>query len=196
MENCKCVIVGEDSVGKTSILISYTTNRFPEENVPTVFDNYSMNVMVDSKAITLGLWDTAGSDDQGRLRPLCYPQTDVFLICFSIADPSSIEKVRSKYHPEVKHWAPNTPFILVGTKGDLRDDTELQRLAKESGLEWVSPSRGQRTAKELGAYKYVECSAKTQVGLKDVFDEALRSAFDPAKGAKKKGQDGVCCVVQ
>jgi GTPase SAR1 family protein len=52
--------------------------------------------MVDGKTISLGLWDTAGQEDYDRLRPLSYPQTDVFLICFSLVSPPSYENVRTK----------------------------------------------------------------------------------------------------
>lgn len=69
---------------------------------------------VDSIQVSLGLWDTAGQEDYDRLRPLSYPQTDVFLICFSIASPSSFENVTSKWYPEIKHHCPDAPIILVG----------------------------------------------------------------------------------
>ena len=71
-------------------------DQFPLLSVSLVFDNYSANVMVDGKTISLGLWDTAGQEDYDRLRPLSYPQTDVFLICFSLVSPPSYENVRTK----------------------------------------------------------------------------------------------------
>ena len=162
MTNVKCVIVGDGAVGKTCLLISYTTNAFPEDYIPTVFDNYSANVMVDGKPINLGLWDTAGQEDYDRLRPLSYPQTDVFLVAFSLISRPSYENVKQKWYPELKHHCPNCPFILVGTKLDLRSDGTTVAKLRQQNQTPISLEEGQEMAKTIGATKYLECSALTQ----------------------------------
>merc|ERR1719197_1322272 len=99
--------------------------------------------MVDGKPINLGLWDTAGQEDYDRLRPLSYPQTDVFLICFSVISPTSFENVAVKWHPEISHHAPEVPFILVGTKMDLRDDTDTVSKLKANAQKPISKAEAQ-----------------------------------------------------
>lgn len=186
MQSIKCVVVGDGAVGKTCLLISYTTNAFPGEYIPTVFDNYSANVMVDGKTISLGLWDTAGQEDYDRLRPLSYPQTDVFLICFSLVSPPSFENVKTKWYPEICHHAPSTSVILVGTKLDLREDPATIEKLRERRMTAISYQQGLQMQREIKAIKYLECSAMTQQGLKNVFDEAMRAVLSPVRHESRK----------
>ena len=176
------------------MLISYSTDTFPEEYIPTVFDNYQANVMVDEKPISLGLWDTAGQEDYDRLRPLSYPHTDVFLICFSIISPTSFDNVKNKWHQEIAHHCPGVPFVLVGTKEDMRNDaTTVAALARKNSKP-VTREQGMALATELKASCYMECSAKTQKGLKDVFDTAIKAALS-AKKAKSAKQAKGCTIL-
>ncbi|KAJ2160533.1 Rho GTPase [Coemansia sp. RSA 552] len=186
MQTIKCVVVGDGAVGKTCLLISYTTNKFPSEYVPTVFDNYAVTVMIGDEPYTLGLFDTAGQEDYDRLRPLSYPQTDVFLVCFSVASQASFENVKEKWFPEVLHHCPGVPCLIVGTQMDLRDDTATIEKLNRNRLKFISEEQGAQLAKELNAVKYVECSALTQKGLKNVFDEAIVAALEPPAPKKNK----------
>lgn len=149
--------------------------------------------MAEGQPVSLGLWDTAGQEDYDRLRPLSYPNTDVFLICFSIDDPGSYTNVRAKWLPEISHHldssAPGADgrrakIILVGTKLDLRDDSETLDRLRRAGTAPITYQQGVQLAKEIGAVRYMECSALTQQGLKAVFDEAIRVVLFPTKEEK------------
>eukprot|EP01089_Gocevia_fonbrunei_P002544 TRINITY_DN1249_c0_g1_i3.p1 TRINITY_DN1249_c0_g1~~TRINITY_DN1249_c0_g1_i3.p1 ORF type:complete len:204 (-),score=44.21 TRINITY_DN1249_c0_g1_i3:86-697(-) len=175
MQNVKCVVVGDGAVGKTSLLISYTENRFPVDYVPTVFDNFTTGVEVDGKLINFALWDTAGQEEYSRLRALSYPETDVFLLCFSVVSPASFDNIKTKWFPEINHNCPGAKCILVGTKIDLREDK--QTLENTKGEKLPTTENGQKLSEEIHAECYLECSALTQDGLKKVFEEAIRAVI-------------------
>ncbi|XP_011695178.1 PREDICTED: ras-like GTP-binding protein Rho1 isoform X1 [Wasmannia auropunctata] len=182
----KLVIVGDGACGKTCLLIVFSKDQFPEVYVPTVFENYVADIEVDGKQVELALWDTAGQEDYDRLRPLSYPDTDVILMCFSIDSPDSLENIPEKWTPEVKHFCPNVPIILVGNKKDLRNDpTTIKELSKMK-QEPVKPEEGRAMAEKINAFAYLECSAKSKEGVREVFETATRAALQVKK--KKRGR--------
>lgn len=151
-------------------------------------------MIVDGKTVNLGLWDTAGQEDYDRLRPLSYPQTDVFMLCYSIISPASFENIRTKWHPEIRHHAPTTPFILVGTKIDLRDNADtLARLA-EKRLAPITPMQGAEMAKVIGARSFIEVSAFNHHNLRQVFEEAVRAAITPVSRKTTKPKQSGCTL--
>ncbi|PKI33251.1 hypothetical protein CRG98_046355 [Punica granatum] len=168
----KCVTVGDGAVGKTCMLICYTSNKFPTDYVPTVFDNFSANVIVEGTTVNLGLWDTAGQEDYNRLRPLSYRGADVFVLAFSL------------WIPELQHYAPGIPVVLVGTKSDLREDKHF--LADHPGLVPVTTAQGEELHKQIGAAYYIECSSKTQQNVKAVFDAAIKVVIKPPQREKER----------
>ena len=175
--NLKVVTVGDGAVGKTTLLIRYTTGTYPWEYIPTVFDNWAANKEVDGTIVLIGLWDIAGGEDYDQLRPLAYPGTDVFLLCFALDAPSSFVNVKERWYPELNHHCPGTPILLVGTKEDLRDDPQVISHLATRGLSPITYQQGLECARDIGAVKYMECSALTEMRVEDVFLEGARAAL-------------------
>ncbi|KNZ58396.1 uncharacterized protein VP01_1937g3 [Puccinia sorghi] len=201
----KLVVTGDGGCGKTCLLIMYSENRFPEAYIPTVFENYVTMVPFptdSSKFVELALWDTAGQEEYDRLRPLSYPESDVIFICFAIDFPTSLANVTDKWHPEVSHFCEGVPLILVGTKVkliDLRKDQRTSDLLAAQGTTPITPQQGQAVAKEIGATYMevirliIQCSAKHNIGVKEVFNAALRLAMRGRKMEKMKRR--VCKIL-
>eukprot|EP00475_Leptophrys_vorax_P010179 TRINITY_DN16852_c0_g2_i1.p1 TRINITY_DN16852_c0_g2~~TRINITY_DN16852_c0_g2_i1.p1 ORF type:complete len:199 (+),score=40.01 TRINITY_DN16852_c0_g2_i1:151-747(+) len=174
----KVVTIGDGAVGKTCLLMRYALGEFPNEYIPTVFDNYSLDVLCEGTTVQVGLWDMGGGEDYGRLRPLSYPQTDIFLLCYSIISPNSFANVRNIWIPEVSQHAPNTPVLLIGTKSDLRGDEEMKEQLAAKGLSMITPEEAVDMGQEVGAVDVLECSAFMGDGVKEVFDKLVRIAVE------------------
>lgn len=187
----KLVIVGDGACGKTCLLIVFSKGTFPEVYVPTVFENYVADVEVDGRKVELALWDTAGQEDYDRLRPLSYPDSNVILICFSIDSPDSLDNVLEKWIPEVLHFCQGVPVILVGCKVDLRNDPVTIKNLQADQQQPVSTSEGQEVAGKIGSKHYLECSARTGEGVREVFETATRASLV----TKEKKKERRKCVV-
>jgi len=187
----KIVTVGDSSCGKTCLHTTFVRDRFPVEYVPRVFESHVFDIRVDGKTVELALWDTVGDEEYDRLRPLSYPDTDVFLMCFSIDSPESLAKVLEKWTPEVRHFCPDVPIILVGNKKDLRNDESTKRELSKMKQEPVKSEEGSLMCERIKAYAYLECSAKTKEGVRDVFTTAVRAALMTNERRNKRK----CCIV-
>lgn len=104
----------------------------------------------------------------------------------------SYNNVRMKWVPEITHHAKGVPFVLVGTKLDLRDDSAW---CHENGITPVATEDGQKLADSVGAKVYIECSALTQTNLKKVFDEAIRIALEAAAKEEVKTKKSKCAIL-
>uniref|UniRef100_A0A8C5CWN7 Rho related BTB domain containing 2a n=3 Tax=Gadus TaxID=8048 RepID=A0A8C5CWN7_GADMO len=197
VETIKCVVVGDNAVGKTRLICARACNatltqyQLLATHVPTVWaiDQYRVcqevlersRDVVDDVSVSLRLWDTFG--DHHKDRRFAYGRSDVVVLCFSIANPNSLYHVKTMWYPEIKHFCPRAPVILVGCQLDLRyADLEAVNRARRplarpiKSNEILAPERGREVAKELGV-PYYETSVVAQFGIKDVFDNAIRAAL-------------------
>jgi len=184
----KLVVVGDGAVGKTSLLIVYATGKFPSQYLPTVFENYTAQMQRGDDSILLHLWDTAGQEDYDRLRPLSYPGSDVVLLCFSLVNKASYEAVRDKWAPEVHHYVPDIPHVLVGLKADLRDAGEKD--PNTGKHQPISTAQGEAMKAEIGAVHYAEVSAKTKDGVTPLFEHIVDIVLKVRAEADGGGDDG------
>ncbi|KAF7347971.1 HHR209Cp [Mycena sanguinolenta] len=151
---------------------------------------------------------SSGSSDpeSDRLRPLTYPKTDVFIVCFSVGSATSLSSVKDKWIPEAIHHCPGVPCVIAATQIDLRppepkikfrfpwqNKTAVQQDQQEGIL--ITTAGGKKFTRELNAAAYVECSAKTLKGVQAVFDAAMIAAVEYQQRdillRHRKGRKGV-----
>lgn len=175
MPQLKIFLLGDEAVGKTCLLIKFTTGSFPDQYMPVVVDNYMQSMTVDDIQVDLVIGDSRGGDEYDRRRYLSSPYTDLFILAFSIASPPSFDSIKTKWLPEMKEHSPNTPFVLVGTKTDLRFDyPTLDALEPIYGHGPLDKSCGEELATEIGAVEYLETSAVRGEGVNELFEEVVK----------------------
>ncbi|KAJ5766858.1 uncharacterized protein N7511_004474 [Penicillium nucicola] len=183
----KMVLLGDGACGKTSALNVFTRGFFPTVYEPTVFENYVHDIFVDGTHVELSLWDTAGQEEFDRLRALSYEDTHVLMLCFSVDSPDSFENVSSKWIAEINDNCPGVRVVLTALKCDLRKDDD------QNDTDAISFDQGLAKAKEIGAVKYLECSAVQNRGIRESFYEAAKVAMEvKPTGASTSSQQ---CVI-
>ncbi|THG97365.1 hypothetical protein EW026_g4615 [Hermanssonia centrifuga] len=163
---------------------------------PTVFENYVHDIYVDEQAVELSLWDTAGQEEFDRLRSLSYAETHVIMMCFSVDNPTSLENVEGKWIDEILEYCPGVKIVLVALKCDLRDDRAVQERLARYGMHTVQYEEGLAVARRIRASRYLECSAKHNRGVSEVFYEAARVSLSTrAKGSGAYSGSGGCVIL-
>ncbi|KAL0489522.1 Ras-related protein Rac [Acrasis kona] len=192
---CKIVAIGDGAVGKTCFLMVYVQNSFPKEYVPTVFENHETYVRSNSgEQVRLSLWDTAGQEEYDNLRHLSYPNTNVFIIMFSAVNKSSLANVETKWIGEIREKCPgNKPIILVATKTDLRDNRDEWVRNNIQEKDVVTTDEGEKMARSIRAYDYIETSSYLQTNISKVVEKALEAHFKGLLPPEK--QEGCCNII-
>ncbi|NXV46516.1 RHOA protein, partial [Uria aalge] len=183
----KLTVVGDDRSGKTCLLFALRHEQLPQSYEPTLFDAYSTDTEVDGKEMKLILCDVAGKNEFSyrNLRSVFYRDTDIILMCFSVDRPGSLQNILDFWVPEIKMFCPAVPIILVATKIELRGDESITKKLTTPGIESINTTEGKALAASIGAYAYLECSAKTKEGV-DTAMEIIRQCALNEKRRRKR----------
>ena len=163
-KTCQILIIGDSSVGKTSLITRYINGTFKEEYLATIgLDFYSKEEIIDNKTINIKLWDTAGQERFKSLTQNYFKNAEGVLLTYDITNNESFENLKDwmasiKKNMEGKNFF--IPIIIIGNKIDMEESREINKEDAE------------KFAKENN-YKQFETSAKTGEGGDNAIRELI-----------------------
>ena len=205
----KIVVIGDMCSGKTSLISAYCRDQFSDLYVPTILTSCMTDAEVLGEKIELVVVEVAGRVDYTRFHQCAYKKMDLVILCYSADNPKSLRAIKDHWVPELTTFAPNVPYILVGTKKDIREEidyeTELSRQSKTEAAnnnlsvagtrngcgddlqdKFVTTRQGLEAAELIGAKDFIECSAMYRDRTRDVFETAAKIALRQSPRRKKK----------
>lgn len=162
--HCKLVLLGNSSVGKSSLTIRFVKGDYfdyQESTIGAAFLTKSMIHPESGKEIKFEIWDTAGQERYHSLAPMYYRGASAAIVCYDITDRSSLDKAKI-WAKEVTSSNPDVVIAFIGTKLDLENHRS------------VSIEEGQIYAEENG-YIFMETSAKKNIHVNEVFEAIVRA---------------------
>ncbi|KAL5104781.1 Rho-related GTP-binding protein RhoG [Taenia crassiceps] len=178
----KCVVVGDERIGKSCFIARLSGHSFHSQYCPTMVNLTSVRTMREGHLMLIDCWDTPGAHHLQNIRRLTYQGTHIFAVCFSVVIPESFESVHTKWMKEIRELGPPDAFvILIGLQADLRGDEEVNRRLHEEGLQGPTPDACAALAESIGALKYFECSSKMQTGFCDVIEKLTTVIPNPTR---------------
>ena len=166
--SAQLLIIGDSSVGKTSILTRYSNGTFKEDYIATVgLDYYSKNEFLNGKTIHVKIWDTAGQERYKALTQGFFRNAQGVMIVYDVTNSESFENLKywiSSIQKNIESNKISIPVILLGNKIDVGDDREIKNEDAEKFA-------------EENKYKYFETSAKTGEGIDDAVRELVNQVL-------------------
>ncbi|NVM03478.1 MAG: GTP-binding protein [Candidatus Helarchaeota archaeon] len=153
----KIVLVGDEEVGKTSIIIKYVKNRFTEDYKPTLGADFAVKKLkFNEKKVKLYLWDIGGQKQFKNLHKYYYEGANLFLLVFDLTSYKTFENAINIWTEDIKNNYDTIPIILVGNKFDLENERQVlfEEIEKKS-LNFINFS--------------IETSAKTGHNIENLF---------------------------
>ena len=164
-QTCQILILGDSSVGKTSLIKRYTNGIFKEEYLATVgLDFYSKVEIIDNKTINVKLWDTAGQERFKSLTQSYFKNAEGVLLTYDITNIESFNNLKDWISSIKKNMEGKEifiPLIILGNKIDMEDSREIN---KENAEKFANENN----------YQYFETSAKTGEGVDNSIRELVK----------------------
>ena len=183
----KVILVGSSGSGKTSVHTVHQQKEFPTTRASHVWEHPPHLQDTEDGCVEASVWDTRDYEEQLRRILYAHPPTHAVLICFSVVEKKSLAAVENKWLPEI--WDNcKCQFVLVGCKTDLRSEKDDSTI--------VTEEEGMKLARKLGAFGYVECSAKDNKGVTEVFQLALKAALQTLEESKTENSKLKGCFCQ
>ncbi|KAH8831881.1 P-loop containing nucleoside triphosphate hydrolase protein [Flagelloscypha sp. PMI_526] len=172
-------VVGERLFVTQKLSLFRSSSSSIDPNTPTWGEK---TLLYDNEYVSLQLWERTSST-YDRLTYLAHPGAQVYVLCISIVD--ALRKCcldltffsLGSVFPEIRHFSPNIPILLVGTKIDLEDDEAALERLRHSHQGPLSCEQGIGLASHLGLMGYLECSALTKEGVREVFEQSVKLAI-------------------
>lgn len=187
----KIALIGDGSVGKTSICFRLVNDKFDPTYIPTIFETSPFHMTLQGREYSLLITDTAGQENYGALRKSTVYGLgiDVFILCYAIDDEDSFRNIKEKWIPELKENGNGKPVILVGTKTDLRRTGNTENM--------MSNIDGMDLKHEIGAWQFFECTSKDPFekrSVKIIFEAAISCYVEGVRNVDQ-GQQGCCTIM-
>ncbi|KAI5062018.1 hypothetical protein GOP47_0022557 [Adiantum capillus-veneris] len=167
----KVVFLGDQSVGKTSIITRFVFERFDTDYEATIgIDFISKTIHLENgHTIRLQIWDTAGQEHFRCIIPSYMRDSSMGIVVYSVADRSSFESA-SKWIEELRNERGKDVIVLL--VGNMVDLVNMRKVSVEEGIE---------RAKQLGV-DFMEASAKEDFNIKSIFNKIINIQLQQCEG--------------